>query len=284
MPIFSVKQQKSSLTSLIVVGSSVDVVLTTWNSFVLQIAIQSSASPNINVWGYWCLAFSSQLHTDSYTAQWQHFISCAWKRVQNSAATIFPCRQTQHFKGRWSVSAPKRGRSPICSHLSEWRAEHHSLKPLRRFSQIFTWSVKSFWHALCYHGFVTELFGARYCQPRSLCVGPVCSAQATGLSCHFHIPSHSEQSAAQCLLLKSHIWSYSFEVCIWHQIGEKSWHIRGWACRGIWASWRKGLTAVLWNSTSLAYWKGKLQVTVQTRDWLFGSCLVLEDSKMHSSQ
>lgn len=52
MPIFSVKQQKSSLTSLIVVGSSVDVVLTTWNSFVLQIAIQSSASPNINAWGY----------------------------------------------------------------------------------------------------------------------------------------------------------------------------------------------------------------------------------------
>lgn len=98
------------------------------------------------------------------------------------AAIVFPCRQRQHFKGRWSVSAPKKGRSPTCLHLSEWRAEYHCLKSLRRLSQIFTWCVKSFWGAPCYHGFVIEFFGTRYCQPCRWAFRGTCARWRKGLT------------------------------------------------------------------------------------------------------
>lgn len=133
---------------------------------------------------------------------------CLEECLTQFAATSLSMQTKQHFKGRWSVSAPKKGRTPTCLHLSEWRAEYHSLKSLRRFSQIFTWCVKSFWGVLCYHGFVIELFGTRYCQPCLLCEGPVCSAQASGLSRHFHIPSHFNS------LLHSVFLRVAFEVTL----------------------------------------------------------------------
>jgi len=77
------------------------VVLTTGNSFVsaLQIGIQSNANPNVNVWGYWCLAFPSQLRTDSCTAllfptmTTLHFLCLEKNALCSSAATVFPRRK-----------------------------------------------------------------------------------------------------------------------------------------------------------------------------------------------
>lgn len=78
-----------------------EVIFTTGNSFVsaLQIDIQSNANPNLNVWGYWCFAFPSQLHMDSYTALLfpivtiLHFLCLEKNVLCSSDATVFPCRK-----------------------------------------------------------------------------------------------------------------------------------------------------------------------------------------------